>query len=72
MDALAKTTSLTDCTSFLRVPPFPGAKQQAFLVCADSTSAPDEAEMDRLIDRMAELRVGSVDVYVIHQSREGW
>jgi len=54
----AKTqSSASECSRFLRVPPFPGSKAAAF-GSAGVRPGIDEPELDRLVERVAELGVG--------------
>jgi capsular polysaccharide export protein len=57
LDALAETLSTADQAGFLKVPPFPGSKPALF-ASAGGRADMDDAEVDRIVERLAELRVG--------------
>jgi capsular polysaccharide export protein len=50
--------STSDHAHFLRVPPFPGARRDSLVAANGPTPEIDERHLDRLMDRVAALKVG--------------
>jgi capsular polysaccharide export protein len=50
--------SASDHAHFLRVPPFPGARRDSLVAANGPTPEIDERHLDRLMDRVAALKVG--------------